>query len=112
MTTTAGDLLWLASMQHRVASLHKAGQALPRLQRVLTVPPWGAHHALVSPFGVQRDQRETFVQSFAGPGLASASHAPSVRDNPHPEVPWAVYLHTADKYHRLTRRLSKEQNVL
>src|SRR5437667_3454544 len=87
MTTTPGDLPWLASMQHHVASLHKVGQALPRLQWVLTVSPWGAHHALVSPFGVQRDQRETFVQSFAGPGLASASHAPSVRDNPYPEVP-------------------------
>jgi hypothetical protein len=50
MNTIAGDLTWLASMQQHAASLHKVGQAPPRLQWVLTALPWGAPYALVSPF--------------------------------------------------------------
>ena len=86
MNTTPGDLPWLASMQQHAASLHKAGQAPPRLQRVLTVPPWGAHHALVSPFASRETNGRLSSKASRVLGLP-ALPTPPVRDNPHPEVP-------------------------
>ena len=57
MNKTSVDLIWLASVSQHVTSMHKEGPYPPRLRRLLTVPPWCAHSALVSPLGIQRDRR-------------------------------------------------------